>query len=72
MLRSVADASIGSILAWGFAPFGGGTLQFTNARGLQAFIARTRELAEVHGARFAPATLLLGMAERGERFGAGC
>ncbi|WP_349742541.1 3-hydroxyacyl-CoA dehydrogenase NAD-binding domain-containing protein [Roseateles cavernae] len=72
VLRSVADANIGSIFGWGFAPFEGGALQFINARGLPAFVARARELAATHGERFAPAALLLGMAERGERFEAGC
>lgn len=72
VLRSVADANIGSIFGWGFAPFEGGALQFINARGLPAFIARARELATAHGERFAPASLLMGMAERGERFEAGC
>ncbi len=52
MLRSVADAKIGSILGWGFAPFEGGTLPFINACGLPAFIVRARELAEAHGERF--------------------
>ncbi len=72
VLRSVADANIGSIFGWGFAPFEGGALQFINARGLPAFVARARELAAAHGERFAPAALLLRMAERGERFEAGC
>ena len=68
VLRSVADANIGSIFGWGFAPFQGGALQFINAQGLQQFVARARELAEAHGARFEPAKLLVDMAERGERF----
>lgn len=72
VLRSVADANIGSIFGWGFAPFEGGVLQFINARGLPAFVTRASELAAAHGERFAPAALLLGMAERGERFEAGC
>ncbi|HEX2011395.1 MAG TPA: 3-hydroxyacyl-CoA dehydrogenase NAD-binding domain-containing protein, partial [Roseateles sp.] len=68
VLRSVADANIGSIFGWGFAPFQGGALQFINAYGLPGFVVRARELAATHGERFAPAALLVGMAERGERF----
>lgn len=68
VLRSVADANIGSIFGWGFAPFQGGALQFINAYGLPQFVARARELAAAHGARFAPAALLVRMAENGERF----
>jgi len=68
VLRSVADANIGSIFGWGFAPFQGGALQFINAYGLPAFVARARELAAAHGERFAPAQILIGMAQRGERF----
>lgn len=68
VLRSVADANIGSIFGWGFAPFQGGALQFINAMGLPAFVARCRELAARHGERFTPAPLLVRMAERGERF----
>ena len=33
VLRSVADANVGSIFGWGFAPFHGGALQFINAMG---------------------------------------
>ncbi len=68
VLRSVADANVGSILGWGFAPFHGGVLQYINGYGLPAFVERARELAAGHGERFAPAALLLGMAQRGERF----
>jgi len=68
VLRSVADANIGSIFGWGFAPFQGGALQFINAYGLPAFVARSRELAAAHGERFAPAQIIIDMAQRGERF----
>ena len=68
VLRSVAEANLGSILGWGFAPFHGGTLQFINACGLPAFIARAQQLAAAYGPRFAPAALLDDMAARGETF----
>ncbi len=69
VLRSVAGANVGSIFGWGFAPFQGGALQFINAMGAQAFVARARELAARHGARFEPAPAVVALAERGGRFG---
>ncbi len=68
VLRSVADANIGSIFGWGFAPFKGGTLQYINDYGLPAFVARSQALAERYGERFRPPALLLEMAEAGETF----
>lgn len=64
VLRSVADANVGSILGWGFAPFHGGALQFINAMGSRRFVARARELAQAHGERFAPAHVVVNLAER--------
>jgi 3-hydroxyacyl-CoA dehydrogenase/enoyl-CoA hydratase/3-hydroxybutyryl-CoA epimerase len=68
VVRSVADANIGSIFGWGFAPFQGGALQFINAMGAKAFVARARELAASYGARFEPAAIVVKMAESGGRF----
>ncbi|MFN5165394.1 MAG: 3-hydroxyacyl-CoA dehydrogenase NAD-binding domain-containing protein, partial [Pseudomonadota bacterium] len=45
VLRSAADANVGSIFGWGFAPFHGGALQFIDAMGAAAFVARARDLA---------------------------
>ncbi len=68
VLRSVADADVGSILGWGFAPFHGGALQFINALGAKAFVARARELAARHGERFEPAAVVVQQADQGTRF----
>lgn len=68
VLRSVADANIGSIFGWGFAPFHGGALQFINAMGAKAFVARARELAAKFGPRFEPAAVVVQQAETGGRF----
>jgi 3-hydroxyacyl-CoA dehydrogenase / enoyl-CoA hydratase / 3-hydroxybutyryl-CoA epimerase len=68
VLRSVADANIGSIFGWGFAPFQGGALQFINAIGARAFVARSRELAARFGPRFEPAAVVVEQAESGGRF----
>jgi 3-hydroxyacyl-CoA dehydrogenase/enoyl-CoA hydratase/3-hydroxybutyryl-CoA epimerase len=68
VLRSVADANIGSIFGWGFAPFQGGALQFINAMGAKTFVARARELAALHGPRFSPAAVVVKRAEEGGVF----
>lgn len=69
VVRSVADANIGSMFGWGFAPFHGGALQFVNSVGGSAvFVARAAELAAAHGERFAPASILQDMAARGDGF----
>ena len=68
VLHNTADANLGSIFGWGYAPFNGGTLQFINAYGVDKFVGRARELAETYGDRFDPPQLLLDMAEKGERF----
>ena len=71
VLRSVADANVGSVLGWGFAPFLGGVLQFVNHVGPARFVQRLRELAARHGRRFEPAECLLALATKGELFDTG-
>ncbi|MFT2014467.1 3-hydroxyacyl-CoA dehydrogenase NAD-binding domain-containing protein [Streptomyces sp. 796.1] len=70
VLTSVADANIGSLFGIGFPAWTGGVLQYINGYrgGLPGFVARARELQAGYGDRFAPSTLLLEKAERGERF----
>jgi len=68
VLRSVADANIGSIFGWGFAPCHGGALQFINAMGATAFVARSRALAARFGPRFEPAAVVMRHAAEGGCF----
>ncbi|MGK5094278.1 3-hydroxyacyl-CoA dehydrogenase family protein [Deltaproteobacteria bacterium TL4] len=68
VLTSVADANIGSLFGWGFPAFKGGTLQFINDYGVQAFVTRCEELAQKYGERFAPPQLLKKMASNNETF----
>ena len=68
VVRTVADANIGSIFGWGFAPNQGGTLQFINSVGIKKFVEHSRQLARKYGARFEPAQILVEMAEKGEEF----
>ncbi|MCK5770641.1 3-hydroxyacyl-CoA dehydrogenase NAD-binding domain-containing protein [Algiphilus sp.] len=70
VVTSVADTNIGSIFGWGFAPFHGGALQYINAYGVEAFVARAHELADRYGERFRPAESLQRMAAEQKRFAA--
>ena len=68
VINSIADANIGSIFGWGFAPHHGGTLQFINAYGVDNFVARSQQLAERYGERFTPAQVLVAMAKAHKEF----
>ncbi|ALL79729.1 3-hydroxyacyl-CoA dehydrogenase (plasmid) [Pseudonocardia sp. EC080610-09] len=70
VLRSVADANVGSILGIGFPSWTGGVLQYISQyeSGLSGFVERARELAERYGDRFTPPTSLVERAARGETF----
>ncbi len=68
VVMHTADANIGAIFGWGFAPFKGGTLQFINDMGLDNFILRCNELEKQYGSRFAIPQLLLNMQVKNERF----
>ncbi|MCA9535286.1 MAG: 3-hydroxyacyl-CoA dehydrogenase, partial [Myxococcales bacterium] len=68
VLRSVADANIGSIMGIGAPPWTGGLLQFVNYVGLPEFVRRAEELAGKYGERFTPPKLLREMAEAGKTF----
>ncbi|WP_298190112.1 3-hydroxyacyl-CoA dehydrogenase NAD-binding domain-containing protein [uncultured Pseudomonas sp.] len=68
VLKSVADANIGSIFGIGFAAWTGGALQFINQYGVKDFVARAQYLAEQYGERFLPPALLLEKAAKGATF----
>ncbi len=68
VVTSIADANIGSVFGWGFAPFKGGTLQFINDYGLRPFVKRAYELEKKYGDRFKPPKGLVVMAEKDQRF----
>jgi 3-hydroxyacyl-CoA dehydrogenase / enoyl-CoA hydratase / 3-hydroxybutyryl-CoA epimerase len=63
-----ADADIGAILGWGFAPWTGGPLSMIDTIGVADFVKECDRLAQAHGERFTPNTLLRRMAETGETF----
>jgi alkylation response protein AidB-like acyl-CoA dehydrogenase len=68
VLRSVADANIGSVLGIGAPSWTGGFLQFVNTYGVDAFRARATRLAEHYGPRFSPPAMLARMTEHAETF----
>jgi 3-hydroxyacyl-CoA dehydrogenase/enoyl-CoA hydratase/3-hydroxybutyryl-CoA epimerase len=68
IVRNPRDAEVGAIFGVGFAPNTGGPLAWMDRQGLPALVAELRALAATHGERYAPAPLLVGMAERDERF----
>ncbi len=75
VLRTTADANIGSIFGIGFPALHGGVIQYINGYeaadgsiGVQAFVERAQELAKTYGDRFNPPALLLEKAARNETF----
>ncbi len=62
------EADVGSILAWGFAPYTGGVLSFIDTIGTPAFVKRADELAAKYGEPFQVPGLLREMASADETF----
>ncbi|MCG9911643.1 MAG: 3-hydroxyacyl-CoA dehydrogenase NAD-binding domain-containing protein [Flavobacteriales bacterium] len=54
IVQKPADADLGSIFGWGFAPHTGGVLSYIDHVGLPAFLARAEEFATKYGERFTP------------------
>lgn len=59
-----ADADIGAVLGWGFAPWTGGPLSYIDTMGSGRFVALCDGLAQRHGPRFAPPPMLRALAAR--------
>ena len=68
ILLAAADADVGAVMGWGFAPYTGGPLSYIDTLGAAAFVARANALTEKHGDRFSPPPLLRDMAASGGRF----
>ncbi|MER9402502.1 3-hydroxyacyl-CoA dehydrogenase NAD-binding domain-containing protein [Mesorhizobium caraganae] len=62
------EADVGSILAFGFAPFTGGALSYIDGIGAKEFVRMAKGLQKKYGAEFKAPKLLLDMAEKGETF----
>lgn len=63
-----ADADIGSILGWGFAPYTGGVISFVDTIGVKKFVDECNVLAKKYGKRFKPTRKLKEMAAEGKSF----
>ncbi|MGP2491046.1 3-hydroxyacyl-CoA dehydrogenase NAD-binding domain-containing protein [Mesorhizobium sp. PUT5] len=62
------EADVGSILAFGFAPYTGGALSYIDGIGAKAFVKMAKGLQKKYGAEFKAPRLLSDMAEKGETF----
>lgn len=68
VIRTKLDADLGSILAWGFPPYTGGTLSFVDFVGIRTFVNTLNYLADTYGERFRPTQKLREMAAANEGF----
>jgi 3-hydroxyacyl-CoA dehydrogenase/enoyl-CoA hydratase/3-hydroxybutyryl-CoA epimerase len=69
VITDARDADIGSILAWGFAPYTGGCASYVDLIwGIKEFVAEADRLADKYGDRFRPGDMLRDMAAKGEGF----
>jgi 3-hydroxyacyl-CoA dehydrogenase/enoyl-CoA hydratase/3-hydroxybutyryl-CoA epimerase len=69
VITDARDADIGSILAWGFAPYTGGCASYMDLIwGIKPFVEEADRLADKYGDRFRPNDLLRDMAAKGEGF----
>ena len=62
------EADVGSILAFGFAPYTGGTLSYIDGMGVANFVSLAKSLQKKYGAQFKAPKLLTDMAAKGETF----
>ncbi|MBD0413267.1 3-hydroxyacyl-CoA dehydrogenase NAD-binding domain-containing protein [Oryzicola mucosus] len=62
------EADVGSILAFGFAPYTGGALSYIDGIGAKKFAKIAKHLQKKYGVEFKAPKLLLDMAETGETF----
>lgn len=62
------EADVGSILAFGFAPYTGGALSYIDGMGAKTFVKLAKHLQKHYGAEFKAPKLLLDLADKGETF----
>ncbi len=68
ILRSARDGDIGAIFGLGFPPFRGGPFRYVDTVGAKEIVRRMQRFRDRLGNRFAPAPVLLHMAETGQTF----
>jgi len=62
------EADVGSILAFGFAPYTGGALSYIDGMGVENFLALAKRLRKRYGEQFRAPKLLMEMADSGQTF----
>lgn len=68
VLTHPADGDVGSLLAWGFPSWTGGTLSLIDTVGISRFVAECERLSKACGPRFLPSQWLAERAARGDAF----
>ena len=68
IIASARDGDIGAIFGIGFPPFLGGPFRYIDQLGAAELVAQLRNLQNRFGERFAPAALLVSMAEQQQKF----
>ncbi|MGP9802602.1 fatty acid oxidation complex subunit alpha FadJ [Rheinheimera sp. NSM] len=68
IIASARDGDIGAIFGIGFPPFLGGPFRYIDQLGAANLVAQLRNLQSRFGERFAPATMLVTMAEQQQKF----
>ncbi len=68
VLRSPQDGDVGAVFGIGFPPFRGGPFRYVDTLGAEAVVQQLEELNDRFPPRFEPATLLLDMARKRQRF----
>ena len=68
VVTSPADADIGSVLGWGFAPHTGGVISMVDTIGTSEFVAECDQMAQQVGKRFAPSERLRERAQNNRLF----
>ncbi|SFD23760.1 3-hydroxyacyl-CoA dehydrogenase NAD-binding domain-containing protein [Tropicimonas isoalkanivorans] len=68
VLEDIREGDVGAILGWGFAPWSGGPFSWLDMLGTPYAAARSAQLAEAFGRRFAVPELLAEMGRKGQTF----
>jgi len=68
VLTHPADGDLGSLLAWGFPSWTGGTLSLIDTVGGPQFVADCKRMAAQYGTRFTPSSWLIDKSAAGDAF----
>jgi 3-hydroxyacyl-CoA dehydrogenase/enoyl-CoA hydratase/3-hydroxybutyryl-CoA epimerase len=68
VLTDIREGDVGAVLGWGFAPWSGGPFSWLDMIGAVRAVEICDDLANRHGARFAPPALLRDLAATGGTF----